>query len=156
MNITIPIQEIHGQVFHFLSTRKNNIIPGAIFTKLMYSNDIISTQGINISFPLINDARTFFTPNVYSMIQQISQLEMSILYKYAKISNCVHKKKQLHLTLTQLQNQILVKCLGRAIDEQLFNNVYIMLKISGVWETNEEIGITYVMKPVCLSTINNN
>ena len=157
MNITMPIQEIRSQGIHFFSTRKNNIIPGAIFTKLMYSNDIFSIQGINVSFPLIRDARTFFAANVYAMIQLISQLELNILYKYAKFYNCVHKKKQLHLTLTQLQNQVLVKCLGKVEEDSTFagNNVYIMLKISGVWETNDEIGITYGLKPVCASNINN-
>jgi hypothetical protein len=148
----MPIQDIKTQGVHFLVSCKNNIIPGAIFTKVMYSNDIFSTQGINISFPQIRDARTFFTGNVYNMIQQISQLELNVLYKYALNYGCMNKKKQLHLTLTQLQHQILVKCLGRAEDEQLelSGNVYILLKISGVWETHDEIGVTYVLKPVCL------
>ena len=153
MNITMPIQDIQVQGIHFLTSCKNNIIPGAIFTKIMYSNEIFSTQGINVSFPLIRDARTFFTANVYSMIQQISQLELSVLYKYAHNYGCANKKKQLHLTLTQLQHQLLIKCLGRAEEEQLElsgHSVFILLKISGVWETSDEIGVTYIMKPVCM------
>lgn len=146
MNITLPIQDISPHGIQFLATRKNNIIPGAIFTKLLYSNDIISTQGINITFPMIYDARTFFQANIYAMIQQISQLELNILYKYAHNNNCSSKNKQLHMSLTQLQNQILVKCLGRVPEDK--ENVYIMLKLSGVWETNDDIGITYIMRPV--------
>jgi hypothetical protein len=155
MNITVPIQEVHCNEIHFQTTRKNNIIQGGLFTKLMYSNDVISIQGIHVSFPIIPDARTFFTAAVYAMIQHICQLEMAILYKYASTKGCGHKKKQLNLTLTQLQNIILVKCLGRAVDEKLSTNAYIMLKISGVWETNDEVGITYTMKPVSMLEPNN-
>ena len=143
LNITMPIYEIDDQYVHFLSTRKNNIIQDGVFTKIIYSNSVFSSQGVNISFETIPDARTFFSMDIYPRMHEISVFEMNLLDKYAKHYNCINKRKQLYFTISQLQHQLLTRLQSRQVEMQY---THVIIKISGVWETNDQIGITYVLK----------
>ena len=154
MNISIDINRVNiGGVF-FLETKRNMIMDGN-FTKLLYSNEYFTMNGIYIVFPIVvtsiekNINKTIMRLNPYSqqnqqIIQEFSKLELRLLDYYkntyrtrGKISNLL--SKQLYSGNLKLY-------------KEFGNNNYeinsdaikrYIIKISGIWESNDEVGLTY-------------
>ena len=45
MNVVLDLNDLHEQYICFLETKKNIVIDG-YFTKILYSNDIVTMNGI--------------------------------------------------------------------------------------------------------------
>lgn len=127
------------------------------FTKLIYSNECFTMNGIYILFPIelgiercINKNQIKFHP--YSsfnqtIIQDFSRLEMKILEYYKqsrqcnrKLSNLLSRQMYTGFMKTHKDNY------DTTFDEK--KNAQYVLKISGVWETREEVGLTYKLYEV--------
>jgi hypothetical protein len=137
-----------GNVF-FLETR-NNIIMDGKFTKMIYSDDNIVTNGIYISL-YINEF-TFdksynrlcmrCTKNNDNIIKRISEIEYYILKNFKHINGNTKRTKHL------LKEQLETLCIKVYRDNFPYGNTAnicgkLVLKISGVWEDSNNIGITY-------------
>jgi len=152
MNIVLEISQIDIKNILFLETKKNIIIDGH-FTKLIYADDVVTINGIFIAFPirisgidrLMNRNTMSFqlsSGNNQEIIKEISDFETSLI-EYYKCEYNIQKSTNLMLT-----NQ-LSTCKIKLYKE--FSNVNknngfsprIVLKISGIWETSDEIGVTY-------------
>ena len=113
MNIFIKYDEFNINYLHFLNTKKNLLMDGN-FTKVMYSNEYISTNGLYI---------VFNNPN--NITESIKMIETDILIYYKNMYN-------------------LNKKIISSIRSYKYNNEgHVLFKISGIWETESEIGITY-------------
>jgi len=134
----------------FLYAKQNTIMDGK-FTKILYSDDCVIMNGFYILFPIVCDKYNphnsnnirFIQYNKKSNIQLIeylSQLENKILTQYQKYNNCDKYKDPC------LQKQLYNKQF-RVYKEEIIENKQIsplyILKISGVWESFDKIGITY-------------
>ncbi len=156
MNLVLDYSQFNIKNVHFLDTKKNIIIDG-IFTKMVYLDDVVSLNAIYIVFPCkcyidrtMNRNNVMFSLNTLEN-QEIIQLEISILTNYMKhyqiqkrmntslasqISNGrtrLYKEGSIYTTDTQHQSE--------SVD--VAECPEIVLKISGVWETDDEIGITH-------------
>lgn len=131
----------------FLETKKNIIVDGN-FTKIIYSDQNITFNGIYINLPIIfniNDKtiiknNIFFNPiNNIQIIKNILYIEEQIIEKYKKEFN-VQKNNNL-----SLYNQLkLGKIkLYKEYNNNNYSNSNIVLKFSGIWETVNEVGIAY-------------
>ena len=160
MNIVFDINDILPQYTYFLEQKKNIIMDG-YFTKIIYSNDHFTMNGVYLNF-FISDSKThtvmnkkniYFNPyhekNI-DLIKSISMLELNILelYKqtyssgkstsepipytknYKKISN--NLAKQLYSGIIKVTNHSNVSSMNQCV-----------IKISGVWENYDEMGITF-------------
>lgn len=92
MNFIIKINDFFLENIHFLETKKNIIMDGN-FTKISYSDDCISLNGIYIYFPIekcegvktekmMNKNMIYFDPNLPSnkqLIKKITKIEKNIL-----------------------------------------------------------------------------
>ena len=141
---------------------KENIIMDGKFTKLLYSNELFTMNGLYFSFPIENITieklgnKNIVKFHPYSqvnlpVVQDFAKIEYRILehYKYMnkcvrKISNTLSKQmysgsmkiyKELHLFNNNSSNSN-----NKIVDD---NSLDFFLKISGVWETDSEIGLTY-------------
>jgi len=154
MIITLNLYKFSLTNIYFLDTKKNIIMDGN-FSKLIFSNEWFVMNGIYILFPIehngseriMNKTQIRFNPfHQYNqiLINEFSKLERNILEYYKQIRSCNCKivpllNKQMMIgfmkTNKEYKNQFL-------INENDKNTKYV-LKISGIWETQDEIGLTY-------------
>jgi hypothetical protein len=146
MIIVFEIDDFHFENISFLETKKNNIMFGN-FTKIIYSNEYMSLNSIYILFPiqpikiesLVNKSIITFHPDSnMEVIHKIIQIEKSIL-EYYTIFTSNDSRKPVNKIETQLLNGNIK--IHKTNNER--NGKHIALKISGVWENNKYMGITY-------------
>ena len=142
---------ISSNHLHFSEPVQNAVINDSCFVRIIYSDGDVSLTGIMI--PMYFSSVTIFksfNKNIImydlhshrDMISKICDLEFSILDRYnrfLKMYQNSHKFPVYNLT-TQLRS-CSVK-LFDDIDKQM-DDCNIVLKISGIWENDREIGITF-------------
>jgi hypothetical protein len=156
MNFAIDIPRFN--INHLLLLEKRqNIVMNGYFTKLNLSTEIFTMNGLFMTFPIdINECITTktrqtisfnpYSPNNIQIIQCLSKIEVHILDFY-NINNLQHcKKKQVlvkHLQGGSMRFYIDREDNSDKVFKKTTNSDNYILKISGIWETNNEIGITY-------------
>lgn len=144
MNITININDYNEDNVYFNTPIKNTVIDNSNFIRTIYSNELISLNGIylKIKFYFSHIERYF---NKYKcnydiekniiLLKQIEMIEESILNRTnINDKNPVYKiKDQLKLGNIKLFTD----------NSERLNNGNFILKISGIWENMNEYGITY-------------
>jgi len=143
MNIVKTLDQFHEDYIYFCEPIKNNIMNEGVFIRILYSNELFILNGIYFCLYLqnitvdkyYNKYKCSFDVNIhYEMIEKIKHIEEAILKK----TNIMHKNPQ-HKLYDQIKNGN-IKIFSENID--VIQNTFI-LKISGVWETQYEYGITY-------------
>jgi len=148
MMIVKTIQQYNDDNVYFSESIKNNIINNGNFIRIIYSNELFSLNGIYLHIPLkseriepyFNKYRyTFDIKSHIEIIEEIKNIENSLLDKY----NVPYKKKHF-----KVYEQFLNGYIKIFIDN--FDNINnsIILKISGLWETNLCYGLTYKFIPI--------
>jgi hypothetical protein len=147
MNIIYDISQAQISQLFFLDSRKNIILDGK-FTKITCSDEFCTTNGMYISvpfqmttidkqlnkhllkFPVANKANR-------KLIVDLSQIEQSILEYYKCTTNC---NKNTILSLSDNTRNGCVKLYKECFHDTSKNYV---IKISGVWEDQTRIGLTF-------------
>lgn len=146
MLLAFNLNDIVIDNVYFLETRKNIIMDGK-FTKIIYSDENIVMNGVYIHISL-NEytydksySRIIMkdTKNNASIIKKISELEYYILKYFTHINGT---DKQIHFLLKEQLDTLFIK-VYRDNYPYANGNGQIVLKISGVWEDNNNIGLTY-------------
>lgn len=122
MNILLNLKQINTDYIFFGEQIKNSIIENGKFTRLIYSDSDMCLNGLHIYFDtsLINQRE---------MIDLLIELEKIILFKIDTLNKTAQYKIKDYLKWMNSKNyEDYKKCI---------------LKISGIWETNEEYGITF-------------
>jgi hypothetical protein len=118
--ILIENIECYNKQFLFLLPPvKNNLIMNSIFTRIIYSPPMISFNGLYLSIP--------FSDSVQSNIQKLHEIENDILSVYTCSSN---KKKNMQI------KQLISYKISNITDK-------VILKISGIWESETAFGLAY-------------
>lgn len=149
MNIVIDISQIECMNFVFLEKKKNNIVDG-YFTKIIYSDPFITFHNIYINFPIhynyvdkivVKNNFFFNTSQNMELIKNITYLEEQIIEYYKKE---FHIQKKNNLSLFNQLKSGRIKIYKEYNDEIRHDErTSIILKISGIWETNNDIGIAF-------------
>lgn len=125
MNILLDINKFSLNNTFFNDAIKNTVINDSNFIRIIYSNKDFILNGL------------FFRINLFdcntSYLKQISNIEKSILNNY-------DNKKHHNYKIVDQINFIINKL---NTSDSNFKNFNYILKISGIWETNNIIGITY-------------
>jgi len=145
MNIAVPIEKYNNNKYLFLDPIENTIIKDSIFHRIILSNNIISMNNINVVLNLsnvmiekyYNKYKCSIDINNHSF-QKIIDIEDKILSSI----NISNKTKKLNI-LEQLNSGQLRIFSTTDLENRLYNNFNIILKISGIWETENEYGITF-------------
>lgn len=159
MNILLDLK--HFSLYNiFNCDTKENIIMEGKFTKLLYSNELFTMNGIYFSFPIENiiiekvGNKNIIKFHSYSqinlpIIQEFAKIECRILEHYKCMNKCLRKisnslSKQLYSGSMKIYKDLhsFKNCdnNNKNTDEM---SVDFFLKISGIWETENEIGLTY-------------
>lgn len=120
MNIIIEFTNFNIDNIFFYDPIKNNIIDDSNFVRIIYSDHNIILNGLYLQ---INLDKIDKTHDLYAILETI---ENSILNKYKLNIEKVNRiKVQLQYIIKYIKTNKLV------------------LKISGIWENNNKIGLTY-------------
>jgi hypothetical protein len=163
MNIIIKLSDLLYQNdnlnenrIHFLSSKRNITMDGE-FTKVLFVTENFSTDSLLIEIPLqfqedstpysksdsIKKNKILKSTSLnQSTILSFAELEKKLLnyYKIYKNTN----KKSIHLLNGNLMNGNVKFFTGLKFDVPHTNKIY-GIKISGIWESYDSVGITYKM-----------
>jgi len=129
----------------FLSDIKENTIMNGNFIKLIYSTHFLTLNCIFLEFPIQNYEKKgyngksyiFFNNKEYfHLIDTFQKIESSLLDLFIQNNN---KKKIIYTIHNQLKNGM-IKYYQYS---EIKNEPIFFMKISGIWETANEIGLTY-------------
>jgi hypothetical protein len=148
MNICETIENFDINNLYYLDPIKNTVIDNSNFIRILYSNKLFTLNGIYIYLDFTNI--TFINNNnrgKYSIdlnnnsnnkiILFIKNLEENIL------NNSIIKNKIQSKKLTELLSSGYIKNINNTFNIKNNNNNNFILKISGIWESDFEYGLTY-------------
>jgi hypothetical protein len=141
INITLKLNQFEDDCIFFCDPIKNNIMSDGNFIRILYSSELFTLNGIYLLLKInnihvekyYNKFKYIFDIHAHTeIIEKVRQIEFDILNKMD-----LNKKPQYKI-YEQLQNGN-VKIIADKMEK--CNNL--LLKISGIWETETEYGITY-------------
>lgn len=142
MNLVKYIEQYNDNNIFLCEPIKNNIMNEGNFIRILYSSDIICFNGIYLLVKLTditsekyyNKYKCNFNINLHKdMIENLKIIEENILKKYQ-----THKIPSYKI-FEQLKSGHIKICDN--IENK--NNYSFILKISGIWETENNYGLTY-------------
>lgn len=152
MNVVESINQYDVNNVFFCDPMKNNVMEDGVFIRILYSTHLFTLNGVYLSLSVnitsiekyYNKYKIFFDKNVHSdLISQIYKIESGILQK-SNITNKVQQYKiydQLkngNIKIFADLNQTNANYGANSNNSQTF-----LLKISGIWETELNYGVTY-------------
>ena len=146
MNIVLDIDDVDYNNIFLDDKTKNTIIDNGVFYKLHYSNNILEISNIIVKLD-INKYNIFknyhrfkcvFSTDKYkTIIDKITKLEQTILQELYINKTC-DTFKQANYNISTVLHYGCFK-----LSRYPNNNNNIALKISGIWETENNYGLTY-------------
>jgi hypothetical protein len=138
MIVYLPLDEFNINYIFFGESTKNTVIQNGTFIRLLYSTENMVMNGIYLYVPLNISNYNAYKCNIdikdmstVSYINKLTLIEKNLLNKYNSNKNKIYKlAEQLKLNNIKLFN----------INNNIKN---IILKISGLWEDETSVGITY-------------
>ena len=134
MNIAYDQDEISLQNVFFLDSKKNIIMDGK-FTKIVYSDDMVSTSGISIVVPVQSTNKATLKFHASKLID----IEQQVIEYYKSLSQS--SKISAFVLRDHIKNGN-IKIYRGQYSNQDATTSYIV-KISGIWEDQTRIGLTY-------------
>jgi hypothetical protein len=147
MNIAYKLEQLSLQNLFFMDSKKNIIMDGK-FTKVLYSDDLITTNGISIVIPFHNTSldKTYnktmlkfqtTDPTNAKLCNELAWIEKYILDYYKQITS---NTKTSTTTLNDHMKNGNVKIYR---DSNATSIKHVIIKISGIWEDQTRVGLTY-------------
>lgn len=132
MNIVLKAKDIEENEIFFLDAIKNIIISNSKFIRIIYSNNNFTLNGIYLSCLIDNTDKK----NNHGLYLYIQNLENNILEKYSKYKLKSYK-------LREYFNSYFINSTNNITSSNEINPYYYILKISGIWESDNNIGLTF-------------
>lgn len=153
MNIYLNISDVKDSFkniniydnIRYLYPKKNTIMEGE-FTKILYSKDYVTLNGLYLYLPINLEKNNNYenhvryivnTSNNILLIQDLKNLEINILNNFKTYSK---KTKSSELVLAK---QLNTGCIRVYHDHKNKKKNRYVIKISGIWETDQKIGLTF-------------
>lgn len=132
----------HIQNIYFLEKKMNMIMEG-FFTKIVYSIDFMTMNGLffKVPFTLPNSSSHFISisrSGHKDIIQRLSSIEKHLIQYYMMFYNS--NKTPVYLLKSQLQRGQVKYYKDVAVGSM---ETAFYLKISGIWENSYEVGMTF-------------
>lgn len=143
MNIVKSVEQFDNNNIFFCEPIKNNIMNDGNFIRILYSNNYMTLNGVFIYINLsnitiekqFNKVKCIFNVATYKkLIEDIKNIEENILTKI----NIPNKVPQFKIYEQMNNGNIKIFC-----DTIPKSACSFILKISGIWETNDHFGLTY-------------
>lgn len=149
MFVSLDIEQFNKNNIIISEKTRNNVIDDSFFYRFYYSEDDFNTNGIYIRFNIsdikvekyYNKLKCVFknNDNNNTVIENIINIEKQILEKFYSIS----KLPKTFRISEQLSNSY-IKLYSEGFNKfKSYDNINFLLKISGLWVSNSEYGITF-------------
>lgn len=131
----------------FFSDKKNNMLMEGSFTKLIHSDEFITTIGLYLHCPFKVQSKSLFINKCFlkikpsdnvDIIQKINTIESSIMSYYKTYTQ---SNKAVTLLLSEKLDSGNIKYYSKHNNPHKNNKI--VLKISGIWESEKECGVTF-------------
>jgi CRISPR/Cas system-associated protein endoribonuclease Cas2 len=147
MLLIINYKQFNNNYIDYGDKNNNNIINNSYFYSITYSNSLFSINYLYIEFKLNNiNVENYFnkykiTINNFEInkeyIDFLISMEKQILNKFS-----INQKHIMKLS-EQLRHNNLRGLCNYNIENKKYNLLNFLIKISGIWENNNEIGLIY-------------
>tara|TARA_X000000368_G_scaffold403856_1_gene379262 strand:+ start:2375 stop:2848 length:474 start_codon:yes stop_codon:yes gene_type:complete len=147
MFLCVNLNDFNSEKLLINNKIRNNIITNSFFYRLYYSDNEFISNGVVIVFKLYDVSfEKYFNKNKLifndkkniSNIQKLNLLENELL-SALKLEN----KEKKYLIKEQLDNHFLKIINDRNNTLKNIDNCNIIIKISGIWESKTEYGLTF-------------
>lgn len=146
MNLVKYLNQYNNEHIYFSEPLQNNIITDSKFIRIYYSTPDVIFNGIYISLTFNSlklerfyNKLLFFIDindeNNKEILEQIFEIEKHLLDKSNILKNKIFNLKN------QLESGIIKLYSDNNIEKK--NTFDIILKISGIWENNDDFGLTF-------------
>lgn len=152
MNVAIGINEYDINNLFFNEQNKNNIDTN--FIRFIYSSSLYTLNGIALIFEIQNLKHEKLFNNKYKymfnihenneLINFIKNMEHNIISQFS--SHSFHINKYSQLKLTEQFNKGELKIFKNENNNTISS--FFILKISGIWSSNDSFGLTYKILPI--------
>lgn len=140
MNLFIKHDEFNINYLQFLNTKKNLIMDGN-FTKIMYSNEIMSMTGLFIVFDFDRLEFPIYIETLQSNVDKWNVIATTIIETIKPIEHEILKfYKEMYASNKKISYS---NNLQHGIRSYKNTESKLLFKVSGIWETEFEVGITY-------------
>lgn len=129
MNIALSVKDITIDDIFFLDPIKNIIIHNSKFIRIIYSNNLLTLNGIYLICNIDNKDKN----NNHGLLLYIQSLEDNILNKFSK-------EKIKNYKIREYFNNNFINIDYNKTQE---NYSKYILKISGIWDATNNIGLTF-------------
>tara|TARA_B100000214_G_scaffold349309_1_gene302073 strand:- start:138 stop:602 length:465 start_codon:yes stop_codon:yes gene_type:complete len=149
MNLLLSPNNYNINYIYFNDSIKNTVIDNSNFIKIMFSNDDLYLNGVYLLIELENISLEKYYNKYKCVISENSTINNNIFQFMYKLENELlhkynnNKNKKLIITNQLKQNNIKLFIENKNIKETIYSKLQFCLKISGIWEKNDEIGLTY-------------
>lgn len=142
MNLVNTIEKYNNNNLFFCEPIKNNIMTDGNFIRILYSTNMVTLNGVYILINLTDTICekyynkykcTFNIINHKELIDKIKSIEEEILKKYKTTKTPSYK----------IYEQIKSGYIKVFTDTTNLHKNAFILKISGIWETQNNYGLTY-------------
>ena len=150
MNIVLQKEDVNIDNIQFLDKKENIIMENGFFTKLIYSDSYMTMSGLYLYFPIrlksIFQNKAFFDYSENAeLIRSILLVEQNIIQYYKNIYHTTYS------TFLSINKQFSTGKFKLNSFHNFYENkengfsIYkpCIIKISGIWENSETMGITY-------------
>lgn len=149
MFISLDIEQFNKNNIIISEKTRNNVIDDSFFYRFYYSENVFNTNGIYIKFNITdikiekyyNKLKCIFKNNNNNnkVVENIINIEEQILDKFYSVSKL---PKTFRISEQLTNSYIKLYCEGFNKFKP-YNNINFLLKISGLWVSNREYGITF-------------
>jgi hypothetical protein len=143
MLLLIKPDDFKLNYIYFLEKKTNAIIDG-FFTKICFSDECMIMNGISIDIPIQSFVKSLQYKSIQfdrelntNLILQISIMEEELIGYYIKYYNVLNKTPIYSL------NSVFSNGVIKYYKSITAKHKKYYMKISGVWETSDKVGLTY-------------
>lgn len=147
MSILKSLDQYNSNNLYFCDTIKNNVMPNGNFIRILYCMFNFTMNGVYLHIPFQNvEIEKYYQKHKFifdkeehgEIVKKIIEIEKNIL---SRIHGAMENKTPQFKVKEQVNNGFLKLHLPDTIFDT--KNVSLVLKISGIWETEFNYGLTY-------------
>jgi hypothetical protein len=147
MNILINYNTYDANNVFFSEAIKNTIIENSIFRRLVYNPNNYSLNSlhfmINIQNAVIKKYYNKYKCYINHTILNQNEISKMVAIENTILSRLDVKDKRPILQIRDLLNQKHIKLFSNNTLKDNYENFRVVLKISGIWETEDTYGLTF-------------
>ena len=152
MSILKSIDQYNYNNLYFCDTIKNNVMPNGNFIRILYCMHNFTMNGVYLHIPFTNVSHEKYYQKYKFMFDIHEHKDM--IYKLVNIEKDILDRVNIDnpqkTPQYKVREQIVNGCIKLHLNDTSFNtdNVSLVLKISGIWETDVNYGLTYKFSKV--------